>query len=201
MTKVCSKCGETKPLGEFRQRKDRSIPNARCRKCESRDVMRYAREVQPEAKRAADKRYREKHPEKRAAANRAWRAENKLKLRDDTRERMAKWRADNPDRYAEYRAGWRAANKDREMAYTHTRRARVGGVNSIYTSKVELGGPCVYCETAPSTEVDHAIPISRGGTNDDWNLVASCRSCNRSKGNRTLAEWLGFVEPGRTQRS
>ena len=31
-------------------------------------------------------------------------------------------------------------------------------------------------------EVDHIIPVSRGGTNDYENLTLACRWCNRSKG-------------------
>lgn len=49
---------------------------------------------------------------------------------------------------------------------------------------------CVYCGS-PSEEVDHVIPVSRGGTNDFSNLVASCQRCNRVKSDRTLAE-LGW---------
>ena len=30
-------------------------------------------------------------------------------------------------------------------------------------------------------EVDHVIPLSRGGTNDEANLVTACANCNRTK--------------------
>jgi len=33
-----------------------------------------------------------------------------------------------------------------------------------------------------SLEVDHRIPESKGGTDDESNLVTSCRDCNRGKG-------------------
>ena len=32
--------------------------------------------------------------------------------------------------------------------------------------------------------VDHIIPVSKGGTNDESNLRWACRSCNCSRGNR-----------------
>ena len=41
---------------------------------------------------------------------------------------------------------------------------------------------CVYCKTAPAVLCDHIIPISKGGTKDPQNLVASCRDCNEAKG-------------------
>ena len=32
--------------------------------------------------------------------------------------------------------------------------------------------------------VDHIIPVSKGGTNDESNLRWMCRSCNCARGNR-----------------
>ena len=50
------------------------------------------------------------------------------------------------------------------------------------------GGKCVYCG-AKATETDHVIPKAKGGTNSVYNLVASCRSCNEKKSNKTLKEF------------
>lgn len=33
----------------------------------------------------------------------------------------------------------------------------------------------------PNIEVDHEVPLSKGGTDDEENLRCYCRSCNRSK--------------------
>jgi len=48
--------------------------------------------------------------------------------------------------------------------------------------------PCVYCGDA-AAGVDHVWPLSRGGPEDESNLVAACWSCNPSKGSRLLTEW------------
>lgn len=37
------------------------------------------------------------------------------------------------------------------------------------------------------------MPIARGGHHTSSNVVPACRSCNASKGKKTLAVWLGFV--------
>nr|WP_239115333.1 HNH endonuclease [Streptomyces sp. SID8499] len=48
---------------------------------------------------------------------------------------------------------------------------------------------CVYCD-APGGTVDHVIPLSRGGQHAEGNLVPACKSCNSSKGDKLLIEWL-----------
>jgi len=35
-------------------------------------------------------------------------------------------------------------------------------------------------------EIDHVIPLSKGGENTEENLVCSCRKCNRSKGSKII---------------
>lgn len=48
---------------------------------------------------------------------------------------------------------------------------------------------CQYCGNSPPSttlEIDHIIPVSDGGDNDDKNLVTSCFECNRGKSNRSL---------------
>lgn len=52
------------------------------------------------------------------------------------------------------------------------------------------GGVCVYCgDKNGPFEFDHKLPWSRGGRHELENLVFSCKSCNRSKGARTIEEW------------
>lgn len=49
---------------------------------------------------------------------------------------------------------------------------------------------CRYCGTKEGPfDVDHVIPVSRGGGNDPLNLVLACQPCNRSKGAKLLREW------------
>lgn len=48
---------------------------------------------------------------------------------------------------------------------------------------------CQYCgDSAPKTvlEVDHIMPVSKGGDNSLLNLITSCFNCNRGKSNKSL---------------
>ena len=41
-------------------------------------------------------------------------------------------------------------------------------------------------------ETDHLIPRNRGGDESFDNLVLACRSCNTSRGDKGIFEWLGL---------
>ena len=48
---------------------------------------------------------------------------------------------------------------------------------------------CQYCGAhAPDVrlEIDHIVPVSKGGTNDIGNLITSCEECNYGKGSSEL---------------
>ncbi|MGB3204224.1 MAG: RNA-guided endonuclease IscB [Crinalium sp.] len=50
---------------------------------------------------------------------------------------------------------------------------------------------CIYCDaTDTKLEIEHLIPKSKGGSNRVSNLGLACRTCNQSKGNRDIAEFL-----------
>lgn len=41
---------------------------------------------------------------------------------------------------------------------------------------------CIYCNRYCHLQKEHLIPVSRGGTNDDENIVGACSFCNTRKG-------------------
>lgn len=52
---------------------------------------------------------------------------------------------------------------------------------------------CTYCGGTPPKvllEVDHILPRSEGGTDDEANLCTACTDCNRGKGAKRLEESL-----------
>lgn len=52
---------------------------------------------------------------------------------------------------------------------------------------------CQYCgDTDGPFDIDHIVPIIQGGDAlAEENLVCACANCNRSKGGRTVEEWMG----------
>jgi 5-methylcytosine-specific restriction endonuclease McrA len=55
---------------------------------------------------------------------------------------------------------------------------------------------CLYCraEDAPLV-LDHAVPVSRGGSNHPLNLIPACVTCNAEKGSKTFAEYMATRRP------
>jgi hypothetical protein len=55
----------------------------------------------------------------------------------------------------------------------------------------ENGGySCIYCGSENATRWDHLIPVSQGGDTVKGNLVPACGSCDDSKQDRSIEEWL-----------
>ena len=52
---------------------------------------------------------------------------------------------------------------------------------------------CVACEaegrTTPATQLDHIVPLFRGGRDDDTNRQGLCSECHAAKTLRDLREW------------
>lgn len=51
------------------------------------------------------------------------------------------------------------------------------------------GSTCAYCGKAADT-IDHIIPRSKNGSDDESNIVPCCKSCNSSKKDKSLVDFL-----------
>ena len=56
----------------------------------------------------------------------------------------------------------------------------------------ELPNECVFCSSKENLQNDHLIPRARGGPDTGDNMVLSCRTCNISRGDKCIFEWLGL---------
>lgn len=109
----------------------------------------------------------------------------------------------------EHRQAWHQSRyklpetKARMSAIRHRRRARLKNATGSHTPEQLLEqytrqkGKCYYCQKKVAWgqhHIDHVVPLSRGGSNDISNLVATCPHCNLSKHDKLPHE---FFQGGR----
>lgn len=101
-------------------------------------------------------------------------------------------------------SAYRAANPEKKAHLENRRRARKAGNGGSHTLAerlekfAQLGNVCYYCGASKPLTVDHAVPLSRGGTDDISNVLPACRSCNSRKNKKTVQEYFGRTNHQRT---
>ncbi len=136
-----------------------------------------------------------------------------IKNKDDMSMRRAIWRAANLERDRACHAAWdlanrenrraalnswRAANPEKVRAQQATRRARKLAAHGQFTSTeisdllVKQKYRCVNCLTyslKKRYDIDHIIPLVRGGSNNIQNIQLLCPSCNLKKSSKDPIRW------------
>jgi Restriction endonuclease len=67
----------------------------------------------------------------------------------------------------------------------------------------EWNNECAYCghkQRHKELTIDHIIPITKQGTDEYFNLVPACRSCNLSKGDSGIRQWYFDSEDFSSER-
>jgi hypothetical protein len=59
---------------------------------------------------------------------------------------------------------------------------------------------CIYCGNKGDLTIEHILPRSCGGPDIPDNAIKVCKSCNSSKGNRKLYEWIGIPNKDKIPR-
>lgn len=124
--------------------------------------------------------------------------------REARRAYFAKYREANRDKMRAYFKDFRAKTIDeyrlRQIVTEGKRRAiKRGGLGLtipptiIAALQVAQKDRCWCCQSKllGKFDVDHRIPLSRGGSHTEDNLVLACASCNRSKGAKMPWEMSG----------
>jgi 5-methylcytosine-specific restriction endonuclease McrA len=185
-SKICVRCKQSKDVSDFRKFKaNRDGLQSYCNECQKE----YNREYRKNNPRYAEQhkeesaRYRNKHVEQVREILRKWYFKNVTLNRQRNRSAMKIWRSEN---------------KEKIKMYEENRRALILGVegNGITveeweTIKNEASNRCSYCgQKSNKLQMDHVVPVSKGGSHNAENIVPACPSCNQSKGNRGLLKFL-----------
>lgn len=128
-----------------------------------------------------------------------------LCARMDTKERCANRRATDPDlvqrqrAYAlqnqrrlrqdpAYRLYQRSASKARKVIQKGGTPIRLSPTH-LWQHWCKFEHCCAYCGSSGDLEIEHVIPISKGGEHHLGNIVPACTRCNSSKRSRPAEQW------------
>lgn len=175
--KTCRRCHEDKPVSSFhKQKRGKYGVDTICKPCQA---ARFAE-------------YRSKNREKFCAYS----AEYREKYPDRVKATMSKWlETHNPEQGRPARRWADPESREKLLSYRRNRRhkKRANGKSSVSPSfERELRKlPCRYCGAQGPNEIDHIVPICRGGQHAESNLAPCCRTCNARKSHFLLSEWEG----------
>lgn len=129
---------------------------------------------------------RRESPERVAQRLANYRARHPERLKERQRETMRKAYARDPEKFKARAAKQRAQRLEIPGEFTSM------DVNAVFRKQE---GKCHYCGSKiiwrqTRWEIDHFIPVSRGGTNDPSNIVIACLPCNRSKHDKLPHEFM-----------
>ena len=180
-TKTCSKCRIEKPISEYYLRK------SECKPCIA--VKRHARyNARRSIERASHDVWRAANPEVRRASKAKWNAAN----RDHNKEVYAVWYQADPERtrslsQAKFARQY-AADPGKFIERQDIRRRGLVVVERVDRAVVFArdGARCGICGWGPLNpdrwDLDHVIPVSKGGVHSYANVQSSHPYCNDSKG-------------------
>lgn len=129
------------------------------------------------------------------ASKRRYAKENK----DIELARSNAWRQANRERFEERRARWNRDNPMKLRTYAQNRISRKKNAKGLLTEQSikwrfdYYANSCYYCGVEGDLQVEHRIPLSRGGTNWPSNIVPACKTCNVRKNAKTETEYRQWL--------
>lgn len=156
-----------------------------------------------ECKRVASRIYRQEHKDKARETRRKWAIRNKEKdnaykkkwaveNRLKINKKSGEYRKNNPEIVKKRNSSWWKRNKSKSKAYSNKRRAARaeagGGFTDYEWNQLvkEQSNRCLACGKNKKLTADHVIPLSKGGSSNIDNIQGLCKSCNSSKGAKTI---------------
>jgi 5-methylcytosine-specific restriction endonuclease McrA len=196
-SKPCSKCKQIKELSQFHKysrSKDGHKPY--CKACAIKATDKWRKE-NPEIFKAGQANWTANNRERVAEIKRNWITRNRIQHGINARA----WQQRNKEKVAATAGAWKKANKPLVNMYAHKRRALLieNGIYEIRSKELFrlYAAPCFYCGSTQDIEADHVVPVKKKGHHNIGNLLPACRSCNASKGERTIMEWKVWKQKNR----
>jgi 5-methylcytosine-specific restriction endonuclease McrA len=188
----------------YREMSDEAKAKLRATK---REAMRKRYAANPEKVLAINKAWYQRNLERMHAYDRAHRSSNLDRIRAEDRARSRARYAADPAAWQAYLKEWRRRNPDRSHAYVRAatiKRRRAIGLDSFTPGQWlallrDHDGRCTYCGDNTLIEIDHRVPLARGGSNLIENIVPACRRCNRRKHLMTEEEFRALLRAERAQ--
>lgn len=173
----------------------------------AREYMRRRYTTDPQRVLATNKAWYERNRERMLEYDRSHRLAKLDSIRAKERERSRARYAADPAAWQKYLKEWRGRNPDKSHAYvraaTNKRRTAAAGQTFSAAEWLALlehhGGSCAYCGSKVLIEIDHRIPLTRGGSNLIDNILPACRRCNRRKHQKTEEEFRELLQRERRQ--
>jgi 5-methylcytosine-specific restriction endonuclease McrA len=177
----------SKEQGRKFQRNNPGYQKARYRKnpADKRAATKKSREKDIEGSRAKDRSAYWANVEKERAQAREWAREH-YKPRTRRRSPYAS--------RSEYYQHWKRLNPDRRTKAERERKDAKrsnGGTHSVqeWRALLALCGPaCLCCGRIRKLQLDHILPVKKGGTGWIWNIQPLCGECN----SRKHAKWIDY---------
>ncbi len=188
--KVCSACLTEKPTTKFHRRALSGDGLAsKCKACRKVEQQkRYGRVKEKILRQTRE--YRLAHPEMMRDSRKRWNENNPEKSRECASNSSRK----NAWKHKEYRLAWRRRHREVRHRYRANKKQIEGAFSFDDLVRIfELQrGLCFYCRATlgPDYQIDHRIPVSRGGSNDSLNIALTCRTCNQKKNTKTDVEFM-----------
>jgi 5-methylcytosine-specific restriction endonuclease McrA len=177
--KTCSNCKQTLANDCFaKQSKAKDGLQSQCKDCKRK------------GNRITMAKWREKNPEEHRKRNKLIRHSNPAKTRLQRAARYQKNKAaENKSARNYYRLN---PEKSRQSASLRKRKVTDSGLFVVTTKELKrlYSSSCYVCGSNYRIEVDHIVPIAKGGRHSIGNLGSLCRACNRSKSDKFLIVFL-----------
>ncbi len=108
-----------------------------------------------------------------------------------------RWKKDHPEQVRVSNATYNKNHKEEKLICCRNRQAMIlGAPGNGWTIKQRkrllklYDYRCAYCGEQTKLVIDHIVPLTKGGVHDIGNAAPACVSCNCSKHNKSLLEWL-----------